>query len=56
MFYVFHVFLTVHLNVILGKDQLDALPLNVFILRLYMFRAASAHHQKGQILLIQHLV
>jgi hypothetical protein len=41
---------------ILGNDQLDALFLNVFILRLYMFRAASAHHQEGQIVLIHHLV
>jgi hypothetical protein len=41
---------------ILGNDQLDALFLNVFILRLYMFRAANAHHQEGQILLIHHLV
>jgi hypothetical protein len=42
--------------VILGNDQLDALFLNVFILLLYMFRAASAHHQEGQIVLIHHLV
>jgi hypothetical protein len=41
---------------ILGNDQLDALFLNVFILRLYMLRAASAHHQEGQIVLIHHLV
>jgi hypothetical protein len=41
---------------ILGNDQLDALFLNVFILRLYMFQAASAHHQEGQIVLIHHLV
>jgi hypothetical protein len=46
----------VHLDAILGNDQLDALFLNVFILRLYMFRAASAYHQEGQILLIYHLV
>jgi hypothetical protein len=52
----FYVLLTVHLDSILGKDQLDALFLNVFILCLYMFRAASAHHQEGQIVLIQHLV
>jgi hypothetical protein len=32
-----------------GNDQLDALFLNVFILCLYMFRAASAHHQEDQI-------
>jgi hypothetical protein len=41
---------------ILGNDQLDALFLNVFILCLYMFRAASAHHQEVQIVLIHHLV
>jgi hypothetical protein len=41
---------------ILGNDQLDALFLNVLILRLYMFRAASTHHQEGQIVLIHHLV
>jgi hypothetical protein len=41
---------------ILVNDQLDALFLNVFISYLYMFRAASAHHQEGQILLIHHLV
>jgi hypothetical protein len=43
----FYVLLTVYLDAILGNDQLDALFLNVFILRLYMFRAASAHHQEG---------
>jgi hypothetical protein len=42
--------------VILSNDQLDALFLIAFILRLYMFRAASAHHQEGQIVLIHHLV
>jgi hypothetical protein len=52
----YYVLLTVHLDAILGNDQLDALFLNVFILRLYMFRAASAHHQEGQIVLIHHLV
>jgi hypothetical protein len=41
---------------ILGSDQLDARFLNVFILRLYMLRAASARHQEGQIVLIHHLV
>jgi hypothetical protein len=34
----FYVLLTVHLDVILVNDQLDALFLNVFISRLYMFR------------------
>jgi hypothetical protein len=48
--------LTEHLDAILGNDQLDALFLNVFILRLYMFRAASAHHQEVKIVLIHHLV
>jgi hypothetical protein len=56
MNYEFYVLLTVHLDAILGNDQLDALFLNVFILCLYMFRAASAHHQEGQIVLIHHLV
>jgi hypothetical protein len=41
---------------ILRNDQLEALFLNVFILCLYMFRAASAHHQEVQIVLIHHLV
>jgi hypothetical protein len=54
--YKFFVLLTVHLDVILGNDQLDALFLNVFVLCLYMFRATSAHHQEGQIVLIHHLV
>jgi hypothetical protein len=44
------------LLVILGNNQLDALFLNVFILCLYMFRAASAHHQEDQIVLIHYLV
>jgi hypothetical protein len=52
----FHILLTVHLDVILVNDQLDALFLNVFISCLYMFRAASTHHQEGQIVLIHHLV
>jgi hypothetical protein len=39
--------LKIKINTILGNDHLDALFLNVFILRLYMFRAASAHHQEG---------
>jgi hypothetical protein len=55
-FLVFYVLLTVHLDAILGNDQLDALFLTVFILCLYMFRVASAHHQEGQIVLIHHLV
>jgi hypothetical protein len=41
---------------ILVNDQLGALFLNVFISYLYMFRATSAHHQEGQIVLIHHLV
>jgi hypothetical protein len=52
----FNVLLTVHLDAILSNYQLDALFLNVFILCLYMFRAASAHHQEVQIVLIHHLV
>jgi hypothetical protein len=52
-----YILLTVqHLDAILGNDQLDALFLNVFILCLYMFRAANVHHQEGQIVLIHHLV
>jgi hypothetical protein len=46
---------TLH-QVILGNDRLDALFLNVFILSLFVFRTASAHHQEGQIVLIHHLV
>jgi hypothetical protein len=52
----FYILLTVHLDVILVNDQLDALFLDVSILRLSMLRAASAHHQEGQIVLIHHLV
>jgi hypothetical protein len=52
----FYILLTVHLDVILVNGLLDALFLNVFILCLYMFRATSAHHQEGQIVLIHHLV
>jgi hypothetical protein len=48
--------LTVHLDVILVNDQLDALFLNVFISCLYMFRATSAHHQEDKSVLIHHLV
>jgi hypothetical protein len=40
----------------LGDDQLDAVFLNVFILCLYMFLAASAHHREVQIVLTHHLV
>jgi hypothetical protein len=53
---LFYILLTVHLDAILGDDQFDALFLNVFILCLYMFGAASAHHQEGQIVLIHNLV
>jgi hypothetical protein len=53
---IFYVLLTVHLDAILGNDQLDALFLNVFILHLYMFRAASVHHQEVETVLIHHLV
>jgi hypothetical protein len=52
----FYILLTVHLDEILVNDQLDALFLDVFISCFYMFRATSAHHQEGQILLIHHLV
>jgi hypothetical protein len=53
---IFYILLTVHLDVILANGQLDALFLNVFTSCLYMFRATSAHHQEGQIVLIHHLV
>jgi hypothetical protein len=53
---ILYILLTVHLDVILVNDQLDALFINVFISCLYMFRATSAHHQEGQIVLIHHLV
>jgi hypothetical protein len=52
----FYILLTVHLDVILVNDQIDALFLNVFVSRLYMFRATSAHHQEDQLLSIHHLV
>jgi hypothetical protein len=39
----FYILLTVHRDAILGNDQLDALFLNVFILRLYMFRGPNCH-------------
>jgi hypothetical protein len=52
----FYILLTVHLDVILVNDQLDALFLNVFISCLYMFRATSAHHQEDQLVFIHHLV
>jgi hypothetical protein len=41
---------------ILGNDQLDALFRHMFILCLYMFQAASAHHQEGQTVLIHNPV
>jgi hypothetical protein len=53
---VFYILLTVHLDVILVDGQLDAIFVNVFISCLYMFRATSANHQEGQIVLIHHLV
>jgi hypothetical protein len=52
----FYILLTLHLEVILVNDQLDALFLNVFISCLYMFRATSAHHQEEQLVSIHHLV
>jgi hypothetical protein len=52
----FYILSTVHLDVILVNDQLDALFFNVFISCLYMFRATSAHHQEGQLVLIHNLV
>jgi hypothetical protein len=46
----FYILLTVHLDLILVNDQLDAIFLNVFISCLYMFRATSPHHhQEDQI-------
>jgi hypothetical protein len=53
---IFYILLTVHLDVILVNDQLDALFLNVFISCLYMFRATSVHHQEDQLVSTQHLV
>ena len=41
---------------ILDNNQLNVLFLNVFISCLYMFPAASAHHQEEQIVLIHRLV
>jgi hypothetical protein len=41
---------------VLVNEHLDEIFLHVFISCLYMFRAASAHHQEGQIVLIHHLV
>jgi hypothetical protein len=52
----FYILLTVHLDVILVSEQLDAHFLNVFISRLYMFRVTSAHHQEDQLVKIHHLV
>jgi hypothetical protein len=46
-FHKFYILLTVHLDIFLVNDQLDALFLNAFISCLYMFRATSAHHQEG---------
>jgi hypothetical protein len=51
-----YIFLTDFIKIILVNDQLDALFLNVFISCFYMFRATSAHHQEGKIVLIHHLV
>jgi hypothetical protein len=48
--------INVQVLLLLVSDQLDALFLHVFISCLYMFRATSAHHQEGQIVLIHHLV
>ena len=56
MMFGLYILLTVHLEVILYNNQLNALFLNVFILCLYMFRATSAHRQEDQIVLIHHLV
>jgi hypothetical protein len=56
LFTKFYILLTVHLDVILVNDQRAALFPNIFISCLYMFRATSAHHQEGQIVLIHHLV
>jgi hypothetical protein len=41
---VFYILLTVHLDVILVNDQLDALFLNVFISRLYVLTGTSDSH------------
>jgi hypothetical protein len=52
----FYILLTIHLDVILINEQLDALFLTVFISHLYMFRATSAHQQEDQIVSIHRLV
>jgi len=44
----FYVLLTVHLSIVLDKDQLD-LFYNTFIIILYMFRVSYAHHQEFEL-------
>jgi hypothetical protein len=48
--------LTLHLDVILVNDQLDALFFNVFVSFLYMFRATITHRQEDQLVSIHNLV
>ena len=45
---IFYILFTVHLEIILDNNKLDAVFLTVFISCLYMFRATSAHHQEDQ--------
>jgi hypothetical protein len=52
----FYVLLTVHLDAIWVMTNLMQSFLMYLFLCLYMFRAASAHHQEDQIVLIHHLV
>jgi hypothetical protein len=46
-----NILLTVHLDAVLGNDQLDALFLNVFILCLYMFPTF-----KTQVVILDYLI
>ena len=47
----FDVLLTVHLRIILAINQFNAKMFfyNKFIIRLYMFRALCAHHQRSKL-------
>jgi hypothetical protein len=58
-FGIFYILLTVHPEEIVGFNQLDA-PCSLFSMclffHIYMFRATSAHHQEGTIVLTHPLV
>jgi len=49
--FFFYVLLTVHLNITLANDQLDAQIFNTFVIILYMCRAISCSSSGGQIVL-----